>query len=147
MPPGVYVTDIADAEIGKTGRHRSDPRLASAMAQMSVLSRPKMWVKFEAQAVIATRPDPAAPPSSRRSGRSNCCVEENRSYRTASRAGPRGTGSPTQVIRPEFSKFPALIEEVGSQIGPLNLVAHLVVRRPFGLQKAVRVNLRNPPSP
>ena len=42
VPPGVYVTDIADAEIGKTGRHRSDPRLASAMAQMSVLSRPKM---------------------------------------------------------------------------------------------------------
>ena len=49
-----------------------------------------------------------------------------------------------QMIRPEFSEFPALIKEVGSQIGPLNLVADLVVQRPFSLQKAVRVNLRNP---
>ena len=49
-----------------------------------------------------------------------------------------------QVIRPEFRKFSALIQEVSSQIGPLNLVTDLVVQRPFSFQETVRVNFRNP---
>ena len=48
------------------------------------------------------------------------------------------------MIRPEFSQVPALIKEIGSQIGPLNLVADLVVERPFSFQETLRVNLRDP---
>jgi len=48
------------------------------------------------------------------------------------------------MIRPEFSQVPALIKEIGSQIGPLNLVADLVVQRPLGLQEALRMHFGNP---
>jgi hypothetical protein len=49
-----------------------------------------------------------------------------------------------QMIRPQLRKLSALIKEIGSQIGPLNLAADLVVQRPFSLQETVGVNLRNP---
>ena len=49
-----------------------------------------------------------------------------------------------QMIRPQLRKLSALIKEVGSQIGPLNLVADHVVQRPFSLQETLRVNFRNP---
>ena len=49
-----------------------------------------------------------------------------------------------QMIRPQLRKFSALIKEIGSQIGPLNLVADLVVQRPFSLQETLRMNLRDP---
>jgi hypothetical protein len=48
------------------------------------------------------------------------------------------------MIRPQLSKLSAQIEEISPQIRPLNLVADLVVQRPFSLQETVRVNLRNP---
>jgi hypothetical protein len=56
----------------------------------------------------------------------------------------KGTGSSLQMIRPELSKFAALLEEISSQIGPLNLIADLVVQRPFSLQETLRMNFGNP---
>jgi hypothetical protein len=56
----------------------------------------------------------------------------------------RGTGCATQMTRPQFGKFSALVQEIRSQIGPLNLVADLVVQRPFSLQETLRMNLRDP---
>jgi hypothetical protein len=37
------------------------------------------------------------------------------------------------MIRPKFGKLSALLQEVRSQIRPLNLIADLVVERPFSL--------------
>jgi hypothetical protein len=48
------------------------------------------------------------------------------------------------MIRPEFSKFSSLLKEISSQVGPLNLIADLVVQRPFSLQETLRMNLRDP---
>ena len=56
----------------------------------------------------------------------------------------KGTGPALQMIRPQFGKFSALVQEIRSQIGPLNLVADLVVQRPFSLQETLRMHLRDP---
>jgi hypothetical protein len=48
------------------------------------------------------------------------------------------------MTRPQFGKFSALLQKVRAQISSLHLVADLVVQRPFGLQEALRMNLRNP---
>jgi hypothetical protein len=48
------------------------------------------------------------------------------------------------MTRPQFGKFSALLQEIRSQIGPLNLIADLVVQRPFSLQETLRMNLRDP---
>ena len=48
------------------------------------------------------------------------------------------------MICPQFSKFSTLIQEVSSQIGPLNLAADLVVECPFSFQQTLRMNLRDP---
>ena len=48
------------------------------------------------------------------------------------------------MIRPELSKFSALLKQISSQVGPLNLIADLVVQRPFSLQETLRMNFRNP---
>jgi hypothetical protein len=49
-----------------------------------------------------------------------------------------------QIPGPQLSQFPTLIEEVGPQVGPLNLIADLVVERPLSLQQTLRMNLGNP---
>jgi len=49
-----------------------------------------------------------------------------------------------QMARPQFGEFPALMEKVGSQIRPLNLVPDLVVQSPLCLQQTLRVDLRDP---
>jgi hypothetical protein len=38
------------------------------------------------------------------------------------------------MIRPQFGKFPALLQEIGPQIRSLNLVADLVVQSSLSLQ-------------
>src|SRR6516162_9899013 len=45
---------------------------------------------------------------------------------------------------PQLSKFPALLEEIRSQICPLHLVADLVVQRPFSFQQPLGMHLGDP---
>ena len=48
------------------------------------------------------------------------------------------------MVRPQLSKFPALLEEIRSQICPLHLIADLMVKRPFSLQQPLGMHLGNP---
>jgi hypothetical protein len=50
-----------------------------------------------------------------------------------------------QMIRPQLSQLPPLLQEVSSQIGPLNLAADLVVQRPFRLQQTLWMHTRRNP--
>ena len=48
------------------------------------------------------------------------------------------------MLGPQFSKFTALLQKVGAQIGSLDLIADPVIQRPLGLQEAGWMKLRNP---
>ena len=49
-----------------------------------------------------------------------------------------------QISGPQLSQFPALIEKVSPQVGPLNLIADFVVECAFSLQQTLRMDLGNP---
>jgi hypothetical protein len=58
--------------------------------------------------------------------------------------GFAGADAAPQMAGPQLSKFPALLEEVRSQICPLHLIADLVVQRPFSFQQPLGMNLGEP---
>jgi len=58
--------------------------------------------------------------------------------------GFAGADAAPQMAGPQLGKFPALVEEIRSQICPLHLIADLVIQRPFSFQQPLGVNLGDP---